>query len=106
MPAVPAGIPPHQEMNAVLHCPEVCSVFYNVSGTTLRDMGSINLMRSFSLSSMSITGILFSIKIGEEPTDEKSSSDDETHLTFVYGTFLNRMLKNDPIIVHALGLMS
>ena len=54
-------------------------------------MGFMKTIRSFSFGYSSITGILLSMKIGEEYKDEKPSSDVKTLLNSVKGAFLSRM---------------
>jgi hypothetical protein len=54
-------------------------------------VGFMKLMISFSFSSISMTGVLFRIKTGEESINVKSSSEVETLLNWVYGAFLSRM---------------
>jgi len=53
--------------------------------------GFMKLIRSFSFSSRSMTGVLFRIKTGEESIDVKSPDEVKTLLNWVYGAFLSRM---------------
>jgi len=53
--------------------------------------GFMKLIRSFSFSSRSMTGVFFRIKTEEESIDVKSTGEVGTLLNWVYGAFLSRM---------------